>query len=306
MIKKISSFRQHTLQIIGVIGALFCLALFIYEPSFPTPDKLLIFLLFVFMAFHQSIEMLKRFVPFVAVILAYESFRGLAHSLNSHVNYSLAPHIDKLFFGNLPTIYLQNWLWHGQTRWYDFLFYIPYMLFFVLPFALAILIWKTRPKYYWQTITAYCLTFFGAFFTFLLFPAAPPWLAAEQHVIEPITRISSNVWSSLGIHDFSLLYSHIAPNPVAAIPSLHAATATLFSLIIFKLYGRNWGSLSLLYPLLIFIGVVYQGEHYVFDVALGAIYAVAAYLITPWFMVKCLSLYRFTHRKARQLKAVKY
>jgi membrane-associated phospholipid phosphatase len=161
------------------------------------------------------------------------------------------------------------------------MFYIPYLLFFALPLALAILVWKTRDKYYWRVVGSYLVLFFSGFLTFLLFPAAPPWMASDGHYIEPITRISSNVWYSLGLHDFPSIYNHIAPNPVAAIPSLHSGVATLLSIFIFKLYGRRWGLLSLVYPILIIIGVVYEGEHYVFDVMVGIVYAALAYLLTP-------------------------
>ncbi len=276
--------RQSALQIVGLIGAIACVIAFIREPSFPTPDKLIVFLTFIFMVMHQAVAMLKKMLPFVIIILIYESFRGLAHSLNSHVNYTFAPHFDKFVFGSLPTKTLQNWWWHGHVQWYDYMFYLPYMLFFAMPFALALLIWKTREKYYWWGVTAYSITFFGAFVSFLLFPAAPPWMASQQNVIEPITRISSSVWTSLGIQNFPSIYNHIAPNPVAAIPSLHAACSTLFSLLIFKLYGRRWGLVSLIYPILIYIGVVYEGEHYVFDVLTGIILASVSYWAAPWVM----------------------
>jgi hypothetical protein len=266
---------------IGIAGTVACLLLFALKPSFPTPDKIIIFLIFVFMIFKQATAMLRRLLPFVVIILIYESFRSIADKLNSHVNYALAPHFDKLIFGNLPAVYLQNWLWRGHTSWYDVVLYIPYLLFFVIPFGLALLVWKTRDKYYWQVVGAYSLLFFGAFVTFLAFPAAPPWLASDNHYIQPIVRVSSYVWGSLGIHDFSVVYSRLAANPVAAVPSLHSACATLFALFIFKLYGARWGSLSLLYPVLIYIGVVYEGEHYVFDVFVGIIYALLAYFAAP-------------------------
>ena len=273
--------RHKVLRIIGVLGVLFCISFFITHPSFPTPDKILILSFFVFLIFHQATEMLKRLGPFVALILVYESFRGVADSLHSQVNYSLAPKFDTFLFGNLPTIQLQNFLWQGQVRWYDFVLYVPYLLFFVLPLALALLVWKTRDEYYWRVVGTYLAVFFAGFLTFLLIPAAPPWLAAENHYIDPITRISSDVWQSLGIVDFPSFYDKLSPNPVAAIPSLHAAAATLFPIFIFKLYGRRYGALSLIYPLLIYIGVVYQGEHYFFDILLGIIYAVAGYFLYP-------------------------
>jgi membrane-associated phospholipid phosphatase len=268
-------------RLIGCLGVLACCAIFIKAPSFPTPDKLLVFLFFVFLALGQATEMLKRLVPFVGLMLVYESFRGLAPKLNQHVNYTLAPHADKLLFGGLPTKTLQNWLWQGHTSWYDIALYIPYMLFFVLPMALAILVWKTRDKYYWQVVGTYLLVFFAGYVTYLLFPAAPPWLASQNHVIEPITRVSSYVWSSLGIHDFPSVYNYISSNPVAAVPSLHAACATLLTMFVYKLYGRRWGAISLVYPLLIYFGVIYEGEHYAFDVICGIVYAFAGYKAAP-------------------------
>jgi membrane-associated phospholipid phosphatase len=150
-------------------------------------------------------------------------------------------------------------------------------------------------------VGAYSLLFFAAFVTFLMFPAAPPWLAAQNHYIEPVVRVSSYVWASMGIQDFPSVYNHLAANPVAAVPSLHSACSTLFAIFIFKLYGKKWGALSLLYPVLIYIGVVYEGEHYFFDVVTGIIYAVTAYKISPYFVrkaTKAFSVQRTAYRKA--------
>jgi membrane-associated phospholipid phosphatase len=273
--------KSRIFKMTGLAGTLACIVIFIWKPSFPTPDKLIVFLFFVFLIRGQATEMLKRLGPFVALILVYESFRSLVPRLNSKVHYSLAPHADRLLFDSLPTKTLQNWLWRGHTSWYDVVLYIPYLLFFVIPLGLALLVWKTRDKYYWQVIWTYLVVFFAGFLTFLLYPSAPPWLASQNHYIEPITRVSSSVWSSLGIHDFPSFYDHIAPNPVAAIPSLHAACATLLTIFIFKLYGRRWGIVSAIYPLLLYVGVVYEGEHYAFDVICGIFYAVAGYYLTP-------------------------
>ncbi|MGY2085350.1 hypothetical protein [Blastococcus sp. SYSU DS0539] len=35
--------------------------------------------------------------------------------------------------------------------------------------------------------------------TYVLYPAAPPWLAAKEGVIEPVARISSAGWAVLGL-----------------------------------------------------------------------------------------------------------
>jgi len=286
----ITKIKENIARAIGLAGTLACLAIFVYDPSFPTPDKLLVFLIFVFMIFDQAIAMLKRLLPFVVLLLVYESFSSFADEINSHVNYTLAPHIDKLLFGKTPVIYFQNWLWHGHAQWYDLALYLPYMLFFILPLGLAILVWKTRGHHYWLVVSSYMVLFASGFLTFLTFPTAPPWLASDGGYIPHIQRISSDVWYALGIHNFPSLYNRLSPNPVAAIPSLHAGCATLFSIIIFKIYGRRWGALSLAYPVSIYFGIIYLGEHYAFDVLAGIVYAVGAYLSTPYLLrlIGCL------------------
>lgn len=278
---------KNLTRIIGLIGTAVCIIIYAQSPSFPTPDKILIFVTFVFMISGQAVAVLKRLAPFVAALLAYESFRGLVPHLNNHVNYNFMIGADKMLgFNQLPTVLLQNWLWHGAVSWYDFVFYLFYMAHFVLPFSLAILIWKTREKYYWQYVYTFLTVSFAGFLTFLTFPAAPPWLAVQKGLIPPITRISSQVWSALGVHDFPSLYNKISPNPVAAVPSLHAAYATLFTIFVYKLFGKKWALVSAIYPLAIYIGTVYQGEHYLIDEIIGAGYAIGAYLLVKTIYLK--------------------
>lgn len=275
------------LRAVGAGGATALLIIFAREPSFPTPDKIIIFLTFVFMAFGQAKRMLKRLLPFVALLLVYESFRGVATQLNTRVEFQWMIDADKfLFFGRLPTEVMQQWFWHGSVQWYDFTFYLTYMLHFVLPLGLAILIWKLRDKLYWQYIASFVTVSFMGFLTFLAFPAAPPWMAADKGLIPPITRVSSQVWAALGINDFPSVYNKISPNPVAAVPSLHAAYATLLVIFVYKAFGKKWALLAAIYPLIIYVGTVYSGEHYAIDEILGGLYAVVAYFMVKWIFQK--------------------
>lgn len=275
----------HTL---GLVGTILLITIFAQSPSWPTPDKLLLFMTFASLTFGQARAMLKRFVPFVSLLLVYESFRGLAHQLNSHVHYLWMPAADRTIFGVLPTTWLQQQWWNGHVQWYDFAFYIFYMLHFVFPIALAVLVWKLRDKFYWQYISNYIVLSFAGFLTYLVYPAAPPWMASEQHLIEPITRVSSSVWYALGIHDFPSVYNKIAPNPVAAVPSLHAAYATLFVLCVYRLFGKRWAAIGMIYPLMIWLGTVYQGEHYAIDAILGIGYAITTFYLVDLFFKRAM------------------
>lgn len=270
---------------IGILGTAACVVIFLIKPSFPTPDKLFVFLVFVFMSFNQAWEMLRKFIPFIAILLAYDSFRGLVPLLNNHVNYSFMPHFDEFIFGGtLPTAWLQSWLVHTTISWYDFVFYGFYMLHFVLPIGLAVAIFKLREKDYWRYAFTYITASFTAFFIYLAFPAAPPWMASLNGTIPHITRVSSIVYKAFGINDFPSVYNAMSPNPVAAVPSLHTGFAVLFAIFAFKLFGKKWGTLSLVYPFCIVVGTVYMGEHYVFDILSGALLAVAAYHVVPYLM----------------------
>ncbi|HTE86816.1 MAG TPA: phosphatase PAP2 family protein [Dehalococcoidia bacterium] len=72
---------------------------------------------------------------------------------------------------------------------------------------------------------------------------------------------------------------YFRPNPVAAMPSIHAAFPVLVWLVLWKRWHR-WGWMLVVYPLAMGFAVVYLGQHYVIDVLAGWVYAVAAlYLI---------------------------
>lgn len=230
------------------------------------------------------LDLLWRLWPFAIILAAYESFHGLGGLLYGRVNYLFDPHVDVAIFGGLPTVRLQSLLWHGQVNWYDMVFSMVYLLHFILPVVMALVVWKNRRAAYWRYVGTFMVLSFGAFLTFLIFPTAPPWLAAQSHYIQPITRISADVWSQIGLHNFADFYGRVAPNSVAALPSLHAAWATLFLIFVVKLYGRRWGFLTALYPALIYFGTVYQGEHYAVDEIAGIAYALVAYQLTPAIM----------------------
>ncbi len=66
-------------------------------------------------------------------------------------------------------------------------------------------------------------------------------------------------------------------------PSLHAAYPLLLMLFFWPLAGR-WRWLLPLYPLAMAFSLVYAGEHYVFDIFLGWLYAAVVYFVGMWAM----------------------
>lgn len=283
------------LRVIVIVAFILTLAI---KRIFWTPDVLFLGLMIVSAVFGQTRSFLIRFFPLVSLLLLYELFRGFADDLSGAVN--IMPMIDFdrwMFSGHLPTVALQGWWWSGDVSWYDFYFYALYMIHFLMPILLAVLIWKQAKPHYWQFMWALVGLSFAAFVTYLLYPAAPPWMAyRDGYIPEELVRVSTDVWWAMGIEDFSDIYSNRLPaNEVAAVPSLHSAYPLLFSLFITGLFGLRRFWWVYMYPISLWIGVVYLGEHYVIDVILGALYAALAYMAS----VGVFNWYYAPNRRAR-------
>jgi len=60
------------------------------------------------------------FFPFAAVLVAYDYLRGFADTVGMPTWWHPQIDVDKfLFFGNEPTVWLQEHLKHPDVRWYD-------------------------------------------------------------------------------------------------------------------------------------------------------------------------------------------
>ena len=276
--------RNRLLFIVRVLVVAIAVVVVVTQRTFWTPDTVFVVLLFISAVFGQARAYIIRFLPLVLLMTLYELFRGFADDLGGTVHYTEMIHFDRwLFAGHLPTVVLQDWLWSGQVQWYDFYFYGIYMIHFLMPALLAILIWKKRPQHYWQFMWALVGLSFAAFVTYLLFPAAPPWMAVRDgYIPESLNRVSSDIWWAMGVKNFAEVYNNLPANQVAAVPSLHSAFPTLFALFVTGLFGMKKFWWVFLYPISMWIGVTYMGEHYVIDVILGALYAVLAYYASVW------------------------
>ena len=88
------------------------------------------------------------------------------------------------------------------------------------------------------------------------------------------------MWTHVGLRSgaHTLSATSDLANPVAAMPSLHAAYPMLLLLFFWRRAGR-WRWLLALYPLAMGFTLVYAAEHYVVDILFGWLYAVAVYLV---------------------------
>ena len=232
-------------------------------------------------------NMLRDWSVFAAMLFAYEYSRGLADQLGVPVQKTLIRDIDRvLFFGADPSVWLQERLnISSNLAWYEYPLAVTYMTHFILPMGTAVLLWWVSREQWVRYIRRLSILFFLAVATYVVLPVAPPWMISKEGLIGPIKRITARGWTEMGLHTVSKLFergSAIA-NPVAAMPSLHAACALLV-VVFFWSKMRIWMKpIALVLPAAMAFCLVYFGEHYVADIIFGFAYVwLACVLSTHW------------------------
>jgi membrane-associated phospholipid phosphatase len=229
--------------------------------------------------------LLLEWLPFFALLVAYDRLRGAVSVApgQAHVDAQLG--FDKaLGGGEVPTVWLQQHLWHaGHPRWYDYGVWAVYMTHFFAVWVTAAVIWRVaRERFRRYAATAVALSL-SAFATYWAFPAQPPWITGESIRMASVDRIVPEVWGQLGVGTAQSVYENRDfVNPVAAMPSLHAAFP-LMLLLFFWSAGR-WVRLALgLYTLAMAFTLVYGGEHFVADILAGWAMALAVHWVVGRF-----------------------
>jgi len=258
-----------------------------------TPDQFFIFAFVVVIFTGRAKIFLRDWTQPILLILAYEYLRSVIPKTNPHVYFKFMIDFDKFIFGQLPTVYLQNLLFSiSHLHWYDYFGALLYSSHFTIPLFVAFIFWLYDKSIFKNYIFSIALVSYMGFLTYLLFPAAPPWLASEQGMIfPPLQHINNIVFGHFsGSISLPTVYKYLGANLVAAVPSLHAAYPLLTSLFLVKKHPKSLVIMAI-YIFAIWFFVIYSGDHYFFDVVLGAIYAlVAYYVVKNWGKLKKIRL----------------
>ncbi|HET7508826.1 MAG TPA: phosphatase PAP2 family protein [Solirubrobacterales bacterium] len=231
----------------------------------------------------EIVQLLLDWMPIVVVLWAYDLSRGAADSLG--IGFHIHPMIDFdrfVFGGEVPTEWLQAHLYDptALSGWNVF-FTLVYTSYFIVPYALAGVLWARDRLAFLRYARRLVTLSLAGLATYILFPAAPPWMAGQMGDLGEIHRTTSRGWEILGTGTASLFSEGQAGvNLVAAVPSLHSGITMLVA-IFFWGRVRPWlRPLLMLYPLAMGLTLMATGEHYFFDVLLGWLYAGA--VVVGW------------------------
>ena len=263
---------------------------------------------------HKVFAVVRDWLPFALVLVLYDLSRGAADALGAPTLWRFQPDADRwLFFGTVPTVWLQERIKMPLPPWWEVIISSIYMSFFILPYVVAGVLWLYNRTDWAAFVRRFVVLSFAAVAVYVVLPAAPPWAAARctpadiaggpanppcmfrfpagvtdggllgaMHMSQPganqfVERISTRGWGTLHMQSATALVNsgQASVNLVAAIPSLHAALTAMISIFLWRRVRRGWRPLLVAYPLAMAFVLVYSAEHFVVDILLGWALAVA-------------------------------
>ncbi|WP_101948279.1 phosphatase PAP2 family protein [Mycobacterium sp. 3519A] len=270
----------------------------------------------------RMLYVIRDWLPFALVLVAYDLSRGAATLIGRPTMWHWQVDADRwLFFGTVPTVWLQEHLKQPFPPWWEIVISTVYMSFFILPYIVAAVLWL-RDREEWK---AFVRLFVGLSFTALLIyallPAAPPWAAARctaadvdggpagprcmfrsprgvpdggllgaMHTTQNgandwVERIVGRGWGKLNLQTASALIDQgqASVNLVAAIPSLHAGLTAAIAAFLWTRVSRKWRALLVAYVLVMAFTLVYTAEHYFVDILLGWLLAAVVMSALRWY-----------------------
>jgi membrane-associated phospholipid phosphatase len=282
-----STRRQQLVSIFGVgafvVGSVFVIA---RDGLLISSDAVFLWVLAALVALSLSdlrrvgLQLLWDWLPFGLLLVLFHYSRGLSELLGTRTHSSLQIRFDELIFGKpLLTIQLQHWF--DQTKavhTWEYALFGVYLTYFFLALVVAGVLWRFAYPRFREFRAQFVVLTALACLTYALYPADPPWLVSQQlHKLPTIYRVVYEVWAHVGLHAAGAVVERGSAflNPTAAVPSLHAG-ATMLVCLFFWPRARPWArALLALYVLAMAFTLVYSGEHYVFDIFVGWLYAAA-------------------------------
>jgi len=213
-----------------------------------------------------------------AYIAAYEMPNDDPDKLLSRVHVEYPIGVDRLIgLGVPPTLRLQR---HSDpetfSRMEKVLVWAHWVWFLVPHGSLVYVLIKHRERLPRSAVLTYAVFDIGVLFYWAV-PTAPPWYAAQQGLLRPVPerqeledarRMMVEYGEQFWKDGWQPLYSFLAGNPLAAMPSLHFATSVMAAHVLADT-GPVAGAIGWTYAATLGLALVYLGEHYVADLVAG-------------------------------------
>jgi hypothetical protein len=241
----------------------------------------------------EHLRFARDWAPWLLALAVYGVLRGLTDDLG------FAPHVTapiradewlaRLWGGDVvPTVALQDaWcgdpcLRDGPTGWWDVVVSTVYASHFLVGLTIAGVLWLRSRARWLEWMRRYVTISYLALVGYIVYPMAPPWMAARDGFLAELARISGRGFHALGIERTTMVFGGLA-NKTAAMPSLHAGISFLVAFYAITRLRTPWRYLLMLYPFAMSLVLVYSAEHYLIDAVMGAVIAALAMVVGSWW-----------------------
>jgi len=193
--------------------------------------------------------------------------------------------IEKILcFGTIPTQWLQEKLYAGQTNsvvWFSIAVWSTY---FLVPHLTILASLKLKGENAGRYVTAYIIAYYMGLLIYYALPTAPPWAAAERGYINGCLRILSELGTWIHYDAYFIIYRLIGqPNLFAAMPSVHMAITCIVAFIAHESKLMLLKIAGILYCVAMAFSLVFLGEHYVADILAGVVVGCVSWSISKRF-----------------------
>jgi membrane-associated phospholipid phosphatase len=222
-----------------------------------------------------------------AYVAAYKMPADDPEALENRVRVAYPVRVDKaLGLGTTPTLRLQRAFGTpGRFARWEKLLVWSHWLWFAVPHGTVLYVLIRHRDRFPRAAAQVYATFDIGVIGYWVVPTAPPWYAAERGLMEDgrtpelrrmMVEYGEQFWKS----GWAPLYGFLGGNPLAAMPSLHFATSVTAAHVLSDT-GKVAGVLGWTYAATLGVALVYLGEHYVVDLAAGAVLAEGVRRGTP-------------------------
>ena len=235
-------------------------------------------LLLVAIVGQRARTFVQDWIVFLSAVVLFDAFRGFIFASSIVLKrqaWIVYPIQWEKFLFDTPAVGLplQSWLTSAGITWVVepilVVLHASHFAFFLL-FGLGL--WAMNRSEFGRWAIVMLLTMVGGLVCYAATPTAPPWLASQWGAIPRLEHVAAVAYNST----VPSLHVVLDTNPVAAMPSLHAAFPVACALAATRVWGRYAAALWL-YACAMAFALTYLGEHYAVDVLAGALLAVLAH-----------------------------
>ncbi len=220
-----------------------------------------------------ALRVTRDWMGLFTFILLYSISRSVADTLGMPIQeHSVIAIDDVLGFGESWVHRTQRWIdWDAAPAWWEVSFPLSYATHFLASLGALIVLYATnRPR--WKAFMTRWVTLSGVGLAgYIVLPTVPPWLASENGTVATVHEGNPRGWSYLEGEAVANLFEfgRDSINPIAAMPSLHAAYPMLLLLFFGPARGVLGRFLLAAYCLHMGFAIVISGQHWVIDVFAG-------------------------------------